>query len=111
MTMLPAITLAVLLAIAVWVAAPLWKKGQAPAGPSSDERMDDLIEAKHAVYRSILDLEFDRKMDKVSEEDYLIIRGQHEADALKLLAEIDGASWTTDSLEREIAAARDRLRR
>lgn len=105
------LTVLALLGAAVWIIAPLAGKGQAPRTYSPDGRLDDLMEAKQAVLRSILDLEFDRRMDKVSQDDYRVMRAQHEAEALAILAEMDGAGWTTDPLEMEIAAARDRLRR
>lgn len=108
---LSVLTAAVLLLTAAWVGAPLAKR----AGPSQseplDERWNDLQEAKYAVYRSILDLEFDRKMGKVSDGDYAFLRGQHEADALKILEEMNQSERSVDVLEMEIAAARDRLRR
>lgn len=106
-----ALTMLGILAAAVWVAAPLIRKQASfPAGPV-DDRLSDLLEAKEAVYRSILDLEFDRKMDKVSEEDYVIMRAQHETEALRILEEMDDPAWSPDALETEIAAARERLRK
>lgn len=100
-----------ILATAVWVAFPLIKEGKRSSFFPTDNRSQDLLEAKEAVYRSILDLEFDRKMDKVSEEDYAIMRAQHESEALNILAETHGGAGTTDVLEIEIAAARKRLHR
>ena len=95
--------------LAFWVFAPLFRPGAGivamPAGPAGD-----LLEAKEAIYRSIIDLEFDFKMDKVSREDYLVMRRQHEDEAMQILSQID-SSQPEDTLEAEIAEARERLRR
>lgn len=108
---LSVLTVAALLLTAAWVGAPLIKRVGPSRSEPLDERWNDLEEAKHAVYRSILDLEFDRKMGKVSEEDYAFLREQHEADALAILGEMNESERSVDVLEMEIAAARDRLRR
>lgn len=104
-------TVGMILGTIGWVAAPLIRKGPAAPAAPSDERSSDLVEAKQAALRSILDLDFDRKMEKVSEEDYRLMRGQYEAEVLEILAELHTAGWAADALEVEIAAARDRLRR
>lgn len=98
-------------ALAVWIARPLLDR-KTVDGSIPDERLDRLIEAKHATLRSILDLDFDFKVGKVSDEDYRHLRRQHEAEAMAILREIDeaaSATELTDSLEAEIAAARRRL--
>jgi len=42
-----------------------------PTPPTpSGARWKELVDAKHALYRSILDLETDRSVGKVAEEDY-----------------------------------------
>ncbi|MGH2811348.1 MAG: hypothetical protein ACRDI1_01365 [Actinomycetota bacterium] len=97
--------------LAVWIALPLF--GPAAARPK-DVWSEDLVEMKHAVYRSILDLEFDRRVGKVSEDDYRLLRGQHESEAIDLLHRLDREAdreEITDALEAEISAARERLRR
>lgn len=98
-------------ALAAWILLPLLSRRTA-AAPPPDDRLARLIETKHAVYRSILDLELDRSLGKVSDADYVVIRRQHEADALAVLREMDAvaAGSLEDVLEREIAEARERLR-
>lgn len=101
-----------LAALAAWVIRPLLEPYRR-TGEATDARLDALTEAKHAVYHSILDLELDRRLGKVSDEDHAFLRRQHEVDALRILREVDEAA-TRDSLEdvleREIAAARERRR-
>ena len=123
--MTPALLGIVMAGLALWILQPLRRSGQVtPPGGADDAKWKERVDAKHAVYRSILDLEFDRSVGKVAEEDYGILRHQHELEALALLREMDamaaaaGAAGAPspqgapqDTLEAEIAAARERLRR
>ncbi|MGI8426398.1 MAG: hypothetical protein ACR2FO_04635 [Actinomycetota bacterium] len=99
----------VVLGIAFWVMAPFLRRG---AGPGSlfNDQANDLLESKEAIYRSIIDLEFDQKMDKVAKSDYLVMRRQLEDEAMQILQQIDDSA-PVDALEAEISAARERLRR
>lgn len=99
--------------LTVWALAPLFLPRPSEPSPTN-ERLSQLIESKHAAYRSILDLEFDHRIGKVSDSDYIILRRQHETDAMAILKEMDreaSAEINADLLEAEIAAARNRLRR
>jgi hypothetical protein len=109
-----------LAAVAVWILRPLSLPLHRMATPD-DARWRELVETKHQLYRSILDLEFDQSVGKVSEADYLFLRRQQEGEALAVLKEMDelaAARGTPegpgadlgDRLEAEIAAARERLR-
>ena len=106
--------------LALWVLQPL-RLRPSPASAPDDLLWKELSDAKHAIYRSILDLEADRSVGKVSEEDYAILRRQHETEALGILRQLDDLDATSavppapagglqDALEAEIAAARARLR-
>ena len=118
----------VLAAALVWVLRPLRHPAR-HARAADDAAWRDLVETKHALYRSILDLEFDKTLGKVSEADYAFLRRQHETEALAVLARMDAlaaqrgggdgaeapveaaaAGSLEDRLEAEIAAARSRLR-
>ena len=88
--MIPALLGIVLAGLGLWILQPLrHPRRMMPTGSVDDARWKELVDAKHAVYRSILDLEFDRSVGKVAEEDYGILRHQHEAEALALLHEMD----------------------
>lgn len=104
-----------LAALALWVVQPLRGRRVVRAGPVDDVAWKELVDAKHAVYRSILDLEYDRSVGKVADEDYAILRRQQEGEALELLHQMDAMAASVagdpqDTLEAEIAAARERLR-
>lgn len=100
----------VMIGIAAWVARPLFTE-RPLAGIEDDERLSELVEAKQAVYRSILDLEFDLKVGKVSDRDHAVMRTRHEAEAARILKEIDRMEDANvfDTIEVEIAEARKRL--
>jgi metal-dependent amidase/aminoacylase/carboxypeptidase family protein len=110
---IPVLLAIALAGLALWILAPL-RAPSRRAGEEVDTRWKELVDAKHAVYRCILDLEFDRAVGKVSEEDYTVLRRQQEVEALGILTEMDALASTAeasrDTLEAEIAAARARLR-
>lgn len=98
-------------AVAVWVFAPL-AGSRGTVADESDMRLEAFHESLQAVYRSILDLELDHEMTKVSDTDYSVLRGQQENEAISLLRQIDAATTLHDAseiIEREITAARKRL--
>jgi hypothetical protein len=115
----------VVLLAAAWVIRPLLGRRRSPIQPA-DVHRSELVEAKHAVYRSILDLEFDREVGKVTPGDYDALRREHEEEAVGILRALDevapAAAGDTsgqaggageealDVLEREISAARQRRR-
>ncbi|MGH2721472.1 MAG: c-type cytochrome biogenesis protein CcmI [Actinomycetota bacterium] len=109
------IAVVVLVVVAgVWVLRPLFGRRRATV-PPADVARSELVEAKHAVYRSILDLEFDRAVGKVAPADYEALRREHEEEAVGILRALDeapaaGDAGALDVLEREIAAARQRRR-
>ncbi len=95
-------------ALAAWVARPLFA---APIrATETDERLVELVEEKHAIYRSILDLDLDLEVGKISPEDHVAVRSRHEAEAARTLRKIDLLEEENlDTIEAEIAEARKRL--
>jgi hypothetical protein len=98
-----------------WVLIPLFRPQARSRALADTSAFDSLTESKNAIYRSMLDLDFDRSVGKVSEEDHAVLRRQHEADAAEILDEIeklDGSRGVIpgDPIEEEIAAARRRRR-
>jgi hypothetical protein len=119
-TLTVAVTGLALALVAVWILRPLQLPRARMASPD-DEHWRELVEVKQQLYRSILDLDFDQSVGKVSDADYLVLRRQQESEALAVLNEMDrlagtrpgpadGSTSPEDRLEAEIAAARLRLR-
>lgn len=75
-------------------------------------RLEEAEARKRAALHAIIDLETEREAGKLSEEDFDMLRGSAEAEALSALAEVDLVANTElddDELEREIAEMRERL--
>lgn len=88
-TTLTALVVALVLAgAAVWILRPLQLPLHRMASPD-DDRWRELVETKHQLYRTILDLEFDASVGKVSDDDYHVLRRQQEGEALAVLTELD----------------------
>jgi hypothetical protein len=86
-----------------YVAAPLRR----PETPHDDADTSELEEQKLRALRGILDLEDERDIGKLSEEDFVELRRVYEAEALDALHQIDaGAETPSDPLEEEIARVR-----
>jgi hypothetical protein len=101
------------LVLAGWIARPLLDRRRVPE-PPADLRTADLLEAKQGVYRSIIDLDMDHELGKISNSDYLDLKRQSKAEALGIIRELEGDGSDESeqaTLEDEIRAARARLRR
>jgi hypothetical protein len=58
---------------------------------------------KMLTLRAIKDLEFDRAMGKVAESDFEVMRDRLRARALRLIAQLDGATVYREMIERDLA--------
>jgi hypothetical protein len=94
-----------------YVAAPL--RASSRATPEPDFAEAELEGRKRAALTAIIDIENERDVGKLSSEDFDILRGEYETEAVAALLELDSlraAGNETDiDLEVEIAAIRDRL--
>ena len=106
--MIPGLIIGLLaLAALAYVGAPLRRAETADASTDPEA---DLEDRKHQALVAILDLEAERDVGKLSEEDFDDLRLTYESEALAALSELDAvAPWGGDRLEREIAAARANL--
>ncbi|MFN2588525.1 MAG: hypothetical protein ABR613_10470 [Actinomycetota bacterium] len=111
--MIPVLVVALLACIALaYVALPLGsRRGHGDEGPSREGELDAL---KTTALAAIVDLEADRSVGKLSDEDFEVLRAQYEAEALRALVELDALRARADepddrTLEEEIAAMRLRL--
>ncbi|MFZ5895841.1 MAG: hypothetical protein ACOY0T_32590 [Myxococcota bacterium] len=68
--------------------------------PSAEE------EQKLAVLRALKDLEFERSVGKISEEDYQEFSARYRAEAKRLIARVDESLAETRKLAEELAEAR-----
>jgi hypothetical protein len=72
---------------------------------------EELEAKKKSALGAIIDIEDEKTVGKLSDEDFEILRREYEAEALDALIELDGLQRVPDddSLEAEIAAMRARL--
>lgn len=107
-------TTAITIVLFVWVlrgfADPDVTLDDMPSGSSAP------LDRKYGAYRSILDLEEDFAVGKVSVEDREILAAEYEAEALAALRQIRNAEFDSEDqiraqLELEIASARSALKK
>jgi uncharacterized OB-fold protein len=100
-----------LIALAFYlVAMPLLQYAR-QSGPTSaqfateQERLDELLAQREAAFQALRELNFDHKVGKVSDEDFIAFEGnlkQHAADTLRALDEWEAAA--DDDLDLEMEA-------
>ncbi|MDQ3878527.1 MAG: hypothetical protein M3290_09310 [Actinomycetota bacterium] len=96
-------------AIAYVAGAPRRAPGRFPDLVRATE--DELNSKKRSALGAIIDIEDERTVGKLSQEDFEILRREYEAEALDALMELDslGSVPDDDLLEAEIAEMRARL--
>lgn len=104
-----AIALLACAAIAYVAGAPRGAPGRFPDLTRATE--DELTSKKRSALEAIIDMEDERTVGKLSQEDFEILRREYEAEALDALMELDTLQSVPDddSLEAEIAEMRARL--
>ncbi|HEX2294984.1 MAG TPA: hypothetical protein VHN37_06705 [Actinomycetota bacterium] len=93
-----------------YVALPLGRRGPGEPAPSREGELDA---RKTTALSAIVDLENERLVGKLSDEDFDALRAQYEAEALQALVELDAlraeAPRDDETLEAEVAEMRRRL--
>jgi hypothetical protein len=69
----------------------------------------ELDARKRAALLGIVDLEGERAVGKLNDEDFAALRSEYEADAMVAIAELDQLDDSENDLEREIAELKARL--
>ena len=90
-----------------WVGYPLLKprKVASFAEPASENSLENLKIEKEEIYSAIKEMEFDHKMGKLSEGDYLNLREKYRAKAigsLKGMDELESKGGVSKDIEDEI---------
>ena len=103
-------SLALLLVLLLYVGRPLLREGPSRTTPL-DGGAQRLFERKEQLLGSIVELELDREIGKVPEEDFERLFAQLQTEALATIAELDqlngaGSSELERRIEAEIAALR-----
>ena len=101
---------ALTIAAIAYIVAPIGRSRRAMDETVSETAAE---EKKRVALTGILDLEEERDGGKLSDTEFVDLRARYERDAVEALKELDTADPAAplaDRLEREIAAARDKLR-
>ncbi len=103
-------SLALLLGLLLYVGRPLLREGPSRT-TSPDGGAQRLFERKEQLLGAIVELELDREIGKVPEEDFERLFAQLQTEALATIAELDqlngaGSSELERRIEAEIAALR-----
>jgi hypothetical protein len=99
---------AVAVAGLLYVVAPLTRRTRdldRPARALSEE----LSARKRSALLGIVDLEDERAVGKLNDEDFSALRSEYEAEAMVAIAELDQLEAPENELEREIAELKARL--
>lgn len=97
--MIGAITIALAVAAAWYVLAPLWRGPGAPADRGVSAERARLVRERETALRALRDLALDHATGKMSDADYDALRRRQEAaaiDALRRLDAIDRKSGEVD---------------
>jgi membrane protein implicated in regulation of membrane protease activity len=102
------IGLAIVAAVALYVAWPLLERPLGPLGARSlADEIADLTSRRDTVYRQLADLEFDHSLGKVDDEDYAQQREDLLDEAALVLMRLDSVPSGRPELQTSIAAARE----
>ena len=72
-----------------FIARPFFQKEQVELDFNSTNKVDELLARKAEVYSAVKDIEFDREMGKLSDEDYQELRDSYKAEAAQLIHRIE----------------------
>ena len=99
------IGLAMLIAVAAFVAQPLVVRSRAL--PSSESPRDKLLAERDALYVSLRDLDFDFQTGKLLEVDYRAAREQYVVRGVEILKQLDAAEVRPQTADRRSQMAGD----
>ena len=91
-----------------YVLGPLMRPGTERPDPTTG-LSTELAARKRAALLGIVDLDNERQLGKLNDDDYAALRSEYEAEAMVAIAELDQLEDSGDELEREIAELRTRL--
>jgi hypothetical protein len=102
------IVLAVAAAGLLYVVGPLTRPARRRSDPARG-LIAELDARKRAALLGIVDLEGERAVGKLNDEDFAALRSEYEAEAMVAIAELDNLQAPDSELEREIAELKARL--
>lgn len=114
--MLIILTIVIVAAAMALVTYPIIAKSRVaqPTAASAEEELAELLARRDATFQALRDLNFDRQVGKVTDEDFVVFEANLKAAAADVLAALDAWEAAADRqldamLERAIAARRSAL--
>lgn len=109
--MIEALAVAMLVVVCVYYVMGPVRSGPRADIPATSEKLEDALEKKRSALTALDDIEGEREIGKLSDEDFAILRNEYEAEALQALGELEHLQQSSagDDLEAEIEAFRARL--
>jgi ribosomal protein L32 len=104
--------LGILIVVGYWVFHPLFRPSPlaSVSPPEGGDRDKILQRSKEDVYAAIKEMDFDREMGKISDEDYRELRAQYAAKAVAILRESERTKAAETDVESAIEKEVQRLR-
>ncbi|MDH5541645.1 MAG: zinc ribbon domain-containing protein [Nitrospinota bacterium] len=100
-----AIELLILVALIAYLGYPIYRPESALyTGILEGDEYHKLLYRKDTSLLTIKDLEFEFETGKIDEEDYLQLKNRYEADAIKLMKEIDSYKKASESEGAKVTA-------
>lgn len=103
-----AIVMVLVLGALIYVVAPLRTGAVPDAG--TDGLVEDALARKRTALDALVDIDQDRTVGKLSEEDFAVLKTEYEVEAVRALDDLDTLGRSDEELEAEIAVMRERLR-
>jgi hypothetical protein len=104
--------LGILIVVGYWVFHPLFRprplESVSPRGGGDRDKM--LQSSKEEIYAAIKEMDFDRGMGKISDDDYRELKSQYTAKAVEILKESERAKTEETDVESAIEKEVQRLR-
>jgi hypothetical protein len=95
------IFVAIMALFAVFIVTPLFSKTWKKASITTDSDRENLLYKKEEILASLNDLEYDLKMKKVTEPDYLQLKASLKREAIEVMKKLEPA----DGAAKEHAAS------
>lgn len=96
--------------VALFVAYPLLEPRRSDAVRNAGDNRRDLSRQRDILLREIAELDFDHRLGKVTDADYLEQRGEYLDAAAEVLQQLDEREYTGDGLD-GLDAAEDPIER
>ncbi|MGI8550601.1 MAG: hypothetical protein ACR2PL_07380 [Dehalococcoidia bacterium] len=91
----------IIVAVAVYIAYPFLSVRLPLPAPAHDSDEAELRRRREILYREIAELDFDRRLGKVDEDDYRDQRDEYLEEAATVLKELDERTGVESRRERE----------